>query len=173
MKTNMWFNNTFRRIPNVYKKRKSYHKAFQYLKKVDPAGLTMINTILIHMHSFSYFPDELTKMIKKYYTDFMDTPYSKKYSVVTFLQNIISDISYKNSLNSYFADIIDMQKSDVIVDTIKCMAHSLSKSEDRKNNTLILPFMDVASLYPQIMVNYNNTFIKNIIYCKDKDPYNK
>ena len=95
MKTNIWFNNTFRRIPNVYKKRKSYHKAFQYLKKVDPAGLTMINTILLHMHSFSYFPDELTKMIKKYYTDFMDTPYSKKYSVVTFLQNIISDISYK------------------------------------------------------------------------------
>ena len=53
------------------------------------------------------------------------------------------------------------------------MAHSLSESEDRKINTLILPFMDVASLYPQIMVNYNNTFIKNIIYCKDKDPYNK
>lgn len=149
MKTNMWFNNTFRRIPNVYKKRKSYHKAFRYLKKVDPAGLTMINTILIHMHSVSYFPDELTKMIKKYYTDFMDTPYSKKYSVVTFLQNIISDISYK------------------------CIAHSLPKLEDHKINTLILPFMDVASLYPQIMVNYDNTFIKNNIYCKDKDSYNK
>lgn len=91
-RTKKSFNRVFRFVPNVYKRRKNYHKAFRHIQKTDPASLIMIDRFLYHIGTFSDSPILLKDTILKTYKGINECWYIDITALKTFLESILYDM---------------------------------------------------------------------------------
>ena len=149
MNINKNFNEVFRKIPNIYNKRKFYHKSFKYIRKLNYSSYKKIDVFLFYMKDFNDEPSQLKTIINRIRLELISIAKPDN-NLIIFLQSILDDMSLYN-------------ESPISTKNLKYYSY------------ISYIFMDVSSLYPKNMIcgAYNDVMIlyaSKYINSKSKTP---
>ena len=95
MNINKNFNEVFRKIPNIYNKRKFYHKSFKYIRKLNYSSYKKIDVFLFYMKDFNDEPSQLKTIINRIRLELISIAKPDN-NLIIFLQSILDDMSLYN-----------------------------------------------------------------------------